>query len=176
MWTDLSHERSYPLWFCQRLERIFQWQHQTSFRALQTSKEWRFRRSPLNPGPGSLANFELLVMNQLAIFKKSYKSAMGMPTAAVFDEFLKVHPNAKVILTVRDSPEEWAKSFQETVMKMYHLPYWYVWVNQLCGGPIGHISKCKQRNTGELWVQLCHSCYTIPWRVLNFCFSLSVNV
>ena len=74
---------------------------------------------------------------------------MGMPTAAVFDEFLKVYPNAKVILTVRDSPEEWVKSFQETCVKMYQLPYWYVWVNQLCGGPIGHICKCKQRNTGE---------------------------
>ena len=74
---------------------------------------------------------------------------MGMPSAAVFDEFLKVHPNAKVILTVRDSPEEWVKSFQETCVKMYQLPYWYVWVNQLCGGPIGHICKCKQRNTGK---------------------------
>ena len=78
----------------------------------------------------------------------SYKSAAGMPTAAVFDEFLKLHPKAKVILTVRDSPEEWVKSFKATIMKMYHLPHWFVWVNQLCGGPVGHISN-KIRNSGK---------------------------
>ena len=71
-----------------------------------------------------------------------------MPTAAVFDEFLKIHPKAKVILTVRDSPEDWVKSFKATVMKMYHLPHWFVWVNQLCGGPVGHISN-KTRNSGK---------------------------
>lgn len=71
-----------------------------------------------------------------------------MPTAAVFDEFLKIHPKAKVILTVRDSPEEWVKSFKATIMQMYHLPHWFVWVNQLCGGPVGHISN-KMRNSGK---------------------------
>ena len=97
-----------------------------------------------------------------------------MPTAAVFDEFLKIHPKAKVILTVRDSPEEWVKSFKATVMKMYHLPHWFVWVNQLCGGPVGHISN-RTRNSGKnspnakpIW--MTHLIVYKPF------FSFSVNV
>ena len=31
---------------------------------------------------------------------------------------MKIYPNAKVILTVRDSPEAWVKSANDTVMKV----------------------------------------------------------
>ena len=106
----------------------------------------------------------------LAISHISYKSAVGMPTAAVFDEFLKIHPKAKVILTIRDSPEEWVESFQNTIIQMYQLPYWYVWVNQLCGGPIGHISKVKLRNSGKnRTFRLFSQYFTFDLKVFDQC-------
>lgn len=43
-----------------------------------------------------------------------YRSAVDFPTCHFYEQFLKVYPNAKFILTTRD-PEKWYKSFYETI-------------------------------------------------------------
>ena len=47
------------------------------------------------------------------------KVAMGMPTFCFWEEILQEHPNAKVILTVRDE-EEWWESVQRAKAHMDH--------------------------------------------------------
>lgn len=53
-----------------------------------------------------------------AIYAK-FNSACDFPTCAWYDELQKVYPNAKVILTVRDSPEAWYNSAKETILRRY---------------------------------------------------------
>ncbi|KAI4263814.1 MAG: hypothetical protein L6R42_001050 [Xanthoria sp. 1 TBL-2021] len=55
---------------------------------------------------------------QTAALKKGlrgYRAAVDAPTCEVYEEMLAIFPNAKVILSVRDSKEQWWKSFNDTV-------------------------------------------------------------
>ena len=45
-----------------------------------------------------------------------YIAQIDYPGCLFYEEFMKINPNAKVILTVRDSPEAWAKSAGDTIM------------------------------------------------------------
>lgn len=56
--------------------------------------------------------------NWEAIYGK-FNSACDFPTCTWYEELLKVYPNAKVILTVRDSPEAWYNSVKETIFRSY---------------------------------------------------------
>ena len=38
-----------------------------------------------------------------------FRATLDFPIIALFDDLLKHFPNAKVLLTVRDSPEDWVK-------------------------------------------------------------------
>jgi hypothetical protein len=44
-----------------------------------------------------------------------YKSSVDFPANVFFEDLMQIYPNAKIILSVRDSPESWAKSAQETI-------------------------------------------------------------
>ena len=44
-----------------------------------------------------------------------YKSSVDFPANVFFDDLMQIYPNAKIILSVRDSPESWAKSARETI-------------------------------------------------------------
>ncbi|KAI4255265.1 MAG: hypothetical protein L6R42_006823 [Xanthoria sp. 1 TBL-2021] len=46
---------------------------------------------------------------------RGYRAAVDTPTCEVYEELLVIFPNAKVILSVRDSKEQWWKSFNDTV-------------------------------------------------------------
>lgn len=48
---------------------------------------------------------------------KDYHSTTDAPACFFWEELLKENPNAKVILTVRNSPEAWWKSSSETVFQ-----------------------------------------------------------
>lgn len=44
-----------------------------------------------------------------------FKSTTDYPGCVFYEEFMKLNPDAKVILTVRDSPEVWAESARNTI-------------------------------------------------------------
>ena len=43
---------------------------------------------------------------------------MDYPTCGYFEDFMRLYPNAKVLLTCRDSPEAWVNSANDTIMKV----------------------------------------------------------
>jgi hypothetical protein len=45
-----------------------------------------------------------------------FKSSVDFPTCMYFEELMELYPNRLVVLTVRDSPEEWYESFRQTVL------------------------------------------------------------
>eukprot|EP00898_Chlorokybus_atmophyticus_P007702 jgi/Chlat1/7933/Chrsp68S07365 len=47
--------------------------------------------------------------------RPAYKAAVDHPSAAYYEQMMKQYPNAKVILTVRDSPEQWYASAKSTI-------------------------------------------------------------
>ena len=71
-----------------------------------------------------------------------FKSTLDFPIICIFDDLMKMHPNAKVLLTVRDSPEAWVKSFRTSVWRVMQMPSW-IQVNQLLGGPPGVLGNRK---------------------------------
>ena len=44
-----------------------------------------------------------------------YKSSVDFPGNVFFEDLMEIYPNAKIILTIRDSPQIWAKSARETI-------------------------------------------------------------
>ena len=46
---------------------------------------------------------------------RGYGAAVDAPTCEVYAELLALSPNAKVVLSVRDSDEQWWKSFDDTI-------------------------------------------------------------
>lgn len=77
-----------------------------------------------------------------------YQSTLDLPMICFFDDIMKEFPDAKVLLTVRDSPKAWVKSFRNTVWQILVLPY-YCGVNVLLGGSIG--GQCKVRRNKKLY-------------------------
>lgn len=52
------------------------------------------------------------------VFSNKYISTVDAPGCFVWEKLLEENPNAKVILTVRDSPEKWLKSCEDTIFKV----------------------------------------------------------
>ena len=51
-----------------------------------------------------------------SLFKiRDYTAAVDWPTAAIYEDLLKENPSAKVILTIRDSPEQWFNSVENSI-------------------------------------------------------------
>ena len=49
---------------------------------------------------------------------EGYKSCVDQPSAGLFKELLAINPDAKVILSVRNSAEEWYASASRTIIKV----------------------------------------------------------
>ena len=53
-----------------------------------------------------------------------YTACVDYPTCGYFEEFMKISPKGKVLLTIRDSPEAWVKSADATIMvEAYDNPF-----------------------------------------------------
>ena len=52
------------------------------------------------------------------IFGDEYNGVVDFPGASFYCEFMKYYPNHKVILSVRDTPEQWYKSIMTTIYPM----------------------------------------------------------
>jgi len=53
---------------------------------------------------------------------KGYKAAVDFPAAFYYKELMQAYPDAKVILSVRSSSEEWWKSFSATILDTFRNP------------------------------------------------------
>ena len=53
-----------------------------------------------------------------------YKATVDQPGNLFYQTFMKLNPNAKVILTVRDSPESWATSARNTIFSCNNNSGW----------------------------------------------------
>lgn len=53
------------------------------------------------------------------VFKKEYNACADSPSCYFYKELMKENPDAKVILTIRDSPEAWWKSMDKTIYSIY---------------------------------------------------------
>ena len=56
-----------------------------------------------------------------------YKAMVDYPGCMFYEDFLKMNPDAKVILTVRDSPEAWVKSVNATIFQVHGASNWFSW-------------------------------------------------
>lgn len=71
-----------------------------------------------------------------------FKATLDFPIIAMVDELLPHFPEAKVLLTVRDTPEAWVTSFRNTVWKAMETPA-YVRINQLLPRPFSVVANSK---------------------------------
>ncbi|CAG5100041.1 Oidioi.mRNA.OKI2018_I69.XSR.g16814.t1.cds [Oikopleura dioica] len=82
---------------------------------------------------------------------ESYNSGLDLPFIALFEETMEKHPDAKVILGVRDNPQVWVKSWRATVAKICELPFW----TNIClmsEKPISDMAQCNmQRFHNYFW-------------------------
>ena len=56
-----------------------------------------------------------------------YKATVDYPGCMFYEDFMKMNPDAKVILTVRDSPEAWVKSVEDTLFSLHTASNWLSW-------------------------------------------------
>ena len=63
----------------------------------------------------SLNNDGYLNEDALKAIFEGFSATTAYPGCMFFEELMKLNPNAKVILTLRDSPEDWAKSARDTI-------------------------------------------------------------
>jgi len=47
---------------------------------------------------------------------EGYRSCVDFPSSTYWEDLMDMNPDAKILLTVRDSPEAWWKSAQETIL------------------------------------------------------------
>ena len=60
------------------------------------------------------------------LFKpRGYTATVDWPTTAIYQELFKQNPSAKVILTVRDSPDQWYESTRNSIYKLSQSRNWW---------------------------------------------------
>ena len=85
----------------------------------------------IEEGNKSDAEKEKLVKKAL----EGYQASVDFPSAMYYKEQMKLYPNAKVLLSVRDNPESWVKSVKATIFGEFmgarnHLVQkpWFAWL------------------------------------------------
>jgi len=58
-------------------------------------------------------------------FQENYVAAVDLPISAIYDRFMKIFPNAKVVLTIRD-PQSWVESNKSTILIQNSFSYFPV--------------------------------------------------
>ena len=58
---------------------------------------------------------------------QGFPSTLSYPFCMYYEELIKWNPDAKLILTVRDSPETWVSSAQETIFRSNRKQNWFLW-------------------------------------------------
>ena len=61
-----------------------------------------------------------------AVFE-GFKATVDETGNIFYETLMKLNPNVKVILTVRDSPEVWAKSARNTIFSCHKVSNWFLW-------------------------------------------------
>ena len=84
----------------------------------------------VNPRANQTSLFEQILVgrNKEEAFEAlfgGYKATVDYPGCMFYEDFMKMNPDAKVILTVRDSPEAWAKSVDDTIFRGHRKSNWF---------------------------------------------------
>jgi hypothetical protein len=79
---------------------------------------------------------------------KGYGSAVGSPVADFYKEIRQAYPQAKLVLTVRDSSEKWLESFDTTLRIVFLSKIFYCIVYLM---KIVRLSCLVARKSGEKW-------------------------
>lgn len=66
---------------------------------------------------------------------RGFRATVDSPGCDLYEDLMLCYPNAKVLLSVRDSDEKWAKSFNATIGKMF------MWQYPILIFPIGFLRK-----------------------------------
>lgn len=69
------------------------------------------------------------------IEESGYTASLDFPIIAIVDELLERNSNAKVLLSIRDTPQQWIKSFRDTIWRVMNMPF-YTNILQYCGPPM----------------------------------------
>ena len=83
----------------------------------------------LNPKPNQKSHFQDILQENnkeqaLKALYDGYKATVDYPGCMFYEDFMKMNPDAKVILTVRDSPEAWVKSVEDTIFDGHGTNSW----------------------------------------------------
>ena len=83
-----------------------------------------------NPRPNQTSYFKDIHLGRnkgeaLEALFGGYKATVDYPGCMFYEDFMKMNPDAKVILTVRDSPEAWVKSVDETIFGGHGEGRWF---------------------------------------------------
>ena len=63
--------------------------------------------------------------NETVFAPRGYTATVDWPTTAIYEELLRENPSAKVILTIRDTPEQWYKSAYNSIYKFTQTRTWW---------------------------------------------------
>ena len=85
-----------------------------------------------NPRPNQKSHFQDILQENnkeqaLEALFGGYKAMVDYPGCMFYEDFMKMNPDAKVILTVRDSPEAWVKSVDATIFGGHGASNWFSW-------------------------------------------------
>ena len=76
----------------------------------------------------------------LRVLLNGYRSTLDYPSCIFYKELLELCPDAKVLLTIRDTPEVWAESVTSSIgLLVNYVDCWYHYVPSLFHG-LGHRS------------------------------------
>jgi len=65
------------------------------------------------------------------VLLKEYRSSVDVPTILFHKELHQIFPNAKLILTVRDSHEEWFECFKNSVATVWLDTFFFITIYPL---------------------------------------------
>ncbi|KAL2215113.1 hypothetical protein M432DRAFT_627930 [Thermoascus aurantiacus ATCC 26904] len=57
----------------------------------------------------------------------SYKAVVDGPCSFFVEDFVEMYPDAKVVLGLRESPDAWLRSVNQSIGRMFGKPFMY-WV------------------------------------------------
>ena len=91
-----------------------------------------FEITMYNPRQNLTSHFQNILVGKnredaLEAIFGGYKSTVDYPGCMFYEDFMKMNPDAKVVLTVRDSPEAWVKSVDATIFGGHGASNWLSW-------------------------------------------------
>ena len=56
---------------------------------------------------------------------RDYTATVDWPTTAIYEDLMRENPSAKVVLTIRDTPEKWFTSVNDSIFQLSETRHWW---------------------------------------------------